>query len=122
MKKQFIQEDEKTKTKKHQEGVRIIYEADFPALKVSEFEDLDRFKQFEKYFPFYRIQFSSIVQTIDFAINNSYKVGNTYKIGAIELEEFIEALKFFTPFRIMNNQDFNTLLDFIMSEFKDDDK
>ena len=41
---------------------------------------------------------------------------------AIEIEGFIEALKHFQPFRVLNNQDFKLLLDFVMTEFKDDNK
>lgn len=45
MRAKYSEENQKSKSKKEKENViKIIYEADFPALKDDEFDELDRLK------------------------------------------------------------------------------
>lgn len=58
----YAQENEKNKSKKQKDNIiKIIYDADYPALMDKEIDELDRLKQFEKHFPFYRMSFNSMV-------------------------------------------------------------
>ena len=60
MRAKYKDENAASKKSKKEEFIKIIYDADFPALRDDEIEKLDRLKVFEKHFPFYRLSFNTM--------------------------------------------------------------